>query len=216
MMASTPFLLVQQPDGSVREVPLHTTPTVLGRAPDCAVVLEGRLISRHHARIYQHGQDYVLEDLGSHNGTAVNGQPLVGPLALRDGDQIELGGVGKLVFADTDATRTRPLAPAEGVWLDEATQEVWVDGHCLRPQLSPAQFALLRALAARLNQICSRADIIAAVWPDTVAGISDEAIDALIKRVRARLNEVPGGQDYLVTLRGRGLVLHSPAERQRR
>ena len=44
-----------------------------------------------------------------------------------------------------------------------------------------------------------------------VDGVSDEAIDALIKRVRARLAEAPGGQRYLTTLRGRGLMLHSPA-----
>jgi DNA-binding response OmpR family regulator len=96
-----------------------------------------------------------------------------------------------------------------GVWLDVAAQDVWVDGLRLSPQLSPAQFKLLQMLAARIDQLCSRAEIVAAVWPSVADGVSDEAIDALIKRLRARLGEVPAGQRYLTTLRGRGLILHS-------
>jgi hypothetical protein len=210
-MITSAALLIQQPDGSVYEVPLHAERMVLGRAPECDIIVEGRLISRQHATISRLGATYTLEDLDSHNGTMVNGQPLGEPWVLRDGDQIELGGVGRMTFVDGDATSTRPQAPALGVWLDRAAQEVWVDGQRLSPQLSPAQFNLIAALAARLDQVCSRAEIVAAVWPDVVDGVSDEAIDALIKRVRARLAEAPGGQRYLATLRSRGLMLHSPA-----
>jgi DNA-binding winged helix-turn-helix (wHTH) protein len=91
-----------------------------------------------------------------------------------------------------------------------ATQDVWVDGQRLSPLLSPAQFSLLKVLVERIDQLCSRSDLVAAVWPDASDGISDEALDALIKRVRARLAEAPNGQRYLMTLRGRGLILHSP------
>jgi DNA-binding response OmpR family regulator len=214
-MSISAALLIQQPDGSIREVPLRADRTLLGRAAECDIVIEGRLVSRQHAAIGRVGAAYILEDLGSHNGTCVNGQPLNGPLALRDGDRIELGGVGRVTFVDGDATSTRPQAPAAGVWLDLAAQDVWVDGQRLSPPLSPAQFNLLQALNERLDQVCTRGDIIAAVWPDAVDGVSDEAIDALIKRVRARLAEAPGGQRYLTTLRGRGLMLHSPATAQR-
>jgi DNA-binding response OmpR family regulator len=206
---SAAALLIQQPDGSLREVQLPAGRAILGRASECDIVIEGRLISRQHAAISRSGTTYVLEDLGSHNGTTVNGQRLNGPWVLRDGDRIELGGIGWLLFADGDATSTRPQAPPTGVWLDAAMQDVWVDGQRLSPPLSPSQFSLLRALVARVDQVCSRADIVAAVWPDVAAGVSDEAIDALIKRVRARLAESPGGQRYLTTLRGRGLILHS-------
>jgi DNA-binding response OmpR family regulator len=175
------------------------------------VVVEGRLVSRQHAAISRSGATYTLEDLGSHNGTTVNGQRLAGPWVLRDSDRIELGGVGRLTFVDGDATSTRPQAPAVGVWLDMAAQDVWVDGLRLSPPLSPAQFNLLQALLERIDQVCSRGDIVAAVWPDAADGVSDEALDALIKRVRARLAEAPDGQRYLTTLRGRGLMLHSPA-----
>src|SRR3954453_3903585 len=209
-MITSAALLVQQPDGSIHEVPLQAEQVVLGRAPECDIVVEGRLISRQHATISRMGATYTLEDLGSHNGTTINGQRVSGPWTLRDGDQIELGGVGRLTFVDGDATSTRPQAPAVGVWLDRAAQDVWVDGQRLSPQLSPAQFNLLVALAARIDQGWPRAEIGAAIWPDVTDGVSDEAIDALIKRVRMRLGEVPGGQRYLATLRSRGLLLHSP------
>lgn len=210
-MTTSAALLIQQPDGSVGEVPLLAERVILGRAAGCDIVLEGRLISRQHAAISRAGQHYMLEDLGSHNGTTVNGQRIAEPWRLQDGDQIELGGLGRITFVDNEATRTWPRAPAVGVWLDAAAQDVWVDGHRLSPQLSPAQFTLLQMLAGRLDQLCSRAEIVAAVWPSVADGVSDEAIDALIKRLRARLAEAPDGQRYLTTLRGRGLILHSPA-----
>jgi hypothetical protein len=209
-------LLLQQPDGAARELPLEAERVVLGRDPGCDIVLAGRLISRQHAGITRAGRVYTLEDLGSRNGTAVNGQPLSGPWVLHDGDCIDLGGIGQLIFVDGDATSTRPNPPAVGVWLDAAAQDTWVDGQRLMPQLSPAQFALLQVLAAHTDQICTRDQIVAAVWPDVADGVSDEAIDALVKRVRARLAEAPNGQHYLATLRGRGLILRSAANRQSR
>lgn len=209
-------LLIQQPDGSLREEPLEGERVLLGRAPECDIVLSGRLVSRHHAAIRRAEGTYTLEDLGSHNGTTVNGHPIDGPYVLRDGDRIELGGIGRLMFVDSDATSTRPLAPAAGIWLDQASQDVWVDGQLLTPPLSPAQFRLLQVLAAHPDQVRSRDEIVAAIWPDAADGVSDEALDALIKRVRARLGEVSAGQHYLVTLRGRGLILRSQPGKPRR
>src|SRR5215218_5161347 len=124
-MLTSAALLIQQPDGSIQEVPLQADHQVLGRAPECDIVVEGRLISRQHATISRQGATYTLEDLGSHNGTSVNGRRLSGPCILHDGDQIELGGVGRLTFVDGDATSMRPQAPAVGIWLDRAAQDVW-------------------------------------------------------------------------------------------
>ncbi|HEY1012392.1 MAG TPA: FHA domain-containing protein [Herpetosiphonaceae bacterium] len=212
------FLVIEHAPGPAREIPLAVEPLVIGRAETCDVVLAGRLISRQHASIRFDGQAYVIEDLGSRNGTLVNGSLLSGAQALRSGDLIDCGG-GSIRFVDNDATGIRPgspQAPASGVWLDPATEDVWVDGRCLAPPLSSVQWALLRFLDERRDQLCSRAAIAAAVWPDAHDGISDEAIDALVKRVRARLGEAPGGQRYLSTIRGRGLILQGPEKPGRR
>jgi DNA-binding response OmpR family regulator len=201
------FLLIPQPDGSLRELPVTADMLVLGRAEDCDVVIAGRLISRQHARLRREGHVYLIEDLESRNGTFLNGEPLREPAPLHDGDRIDLGGSTVVIFADGDATSTRPYAPAQGIWIDVDAQDVWVDGRRVSPPLSPAQFTLLQLLLARADQVCSRAEIIDAVWPEASGGVSDEALDALIKRTRARLSETSPGQRYLVSLRGRGLVL---------
>jgi DNA-binding response OmpR family regulator len=208
-MTTHPVILIQQPDGSLQERPLAAEHIVLGRAETCDIVLPSQLISRRHASIQRAEQGYLLEDLDSHNGTTVNGQRLSGARLLHDGDCIEIGGVRRLFFVDNDATSTRPQPPATGLWLDEATQDVWIDGQRLFPQLSPAQFCLLQLLVAHRDRLCTREQIVAAVWPDTADGISEDAIDGLIKRVRARLGEVPNGERYLKNVRGRGLILRT-------
>ncbi len=64
---------------------------LLGRASDADIVLEDQFSSSHHARLVPHGDAVVLEDLGSTNGTYLNGAPLSGPHPLHDGDRIRIG-----------------------------------------------------------------------------------------------------------------------------
>jgi DNA-binding response OmpR family regulator len=200
-------LLIYQPNGSFRDFTLTAEQVTIGRSGECDIVVEGKLISRRHAAISRVGQGYVLSDLESQNGTALNGTRLAEPAQLHDGDQIDLGGMGKLVFSDSESTSSFSLSSVMGVWLDNEKQDVWINGECLNPKLSPAQYKLIEVLNAKRDRICSRAEIISAVWPDIMEGVSDEAIDALIKRVRARIGEIKNGDKYLVTFRSRGLML---------
>jgi len=62
---------------------LQRAAVIIGREPDCQVVVDDRQASRHHARILQTEDGYVLEDLGSKNGTYLNGQPLTAPRCSR-------------------------------------------------------------------------------------------------------------------------------------
>lgn len=64
---------------------------VIGRAPDATIALDARGVSRHHARILVSHRGATLEDLGSKNGTVLNGTSVTGPAALSDGDEIRLG-----------------------------------------------------------------------------------------------------------------------------
>lgn len=70
--------------------PLQRERAVLGRHPDCDIVLESGSVSRHHARIVREGDDYFIEDLESRNGTFVNGQPVVGRRRLDEGDELDI------------------------------------------------------------------------------------------------------------------------------
>ena len=66
-------------------------PVTVGRAGDADLVLADELVSRHHARITPSGSGAVVEDLGSRNGTFVNGEAVPGPTHLIPGDQLQLG-----------------------------------------------------------------------------------------------------------------------------
>lgn len=66
-------------------------PVVIGRSPDADLIIADDFVSSTHARITPTGDGHVLEDLGSTNGTLVNGQPATRALPLAAGDVIELG-----------------------------------------------------------------------------------------------------------------------------
>jgi DNA-binding winged helix-turn-helix (wHTH) protein len=74
-----------------REVGLPPGAHILGRAPDAAVLVDDVGVSRHHARITVGDEGAILEDLGSKNGTMLNGRAIEGPTPLADGAAIVLG-----------------------------------------------------------------------------------------------------------------------------
>ncbi len=84
-------LIVQDGYGAIREFPLSEGETRIGRNPENDLVLESRGVSRRHARIVRGNGQVVLEDLGSHNGTFLNGQPVTEPQALKHRDVIQVG-----------------------------------------------------------------------------------------------------------------------------
>jgi pSer/pThr/pTyr-binding forkhead associated (FHA) protein len=70
---------------------LEAEETSLGRAIDNDMVLEDAAVSAHHAVIRRRGQDFLLADLGSSNGTHLNGEQITGSPVLRPGDEIRIG-----------------------------------------------------------------------------------------------------------------------------
>lgn len=76
-----------------REVSLHAGENILGRVDEAAAWMDSPSVSRRHARIVITGNDALIEDLGSRNGTFVQGERVVGPRSLQDGDEIRLGSV---------------------------------------------------------------------------------------------------------------------------
>ena len=80
-----------------RVLSLTAGENVLGRDKDATVCLDAASVSRHHARILVEGPRATLEDLGSKNGTRLNGERLDGTRELQDGDAIRLGEV-QLLF----------------------------------------------------------------------------------------------------------------------
>lgn len=92
--------------------PLEGDQLTIGRDSTNGVAINDAEVSRKHARMMFQGGKYVLEDLGSTNGTFVNGQRLAGPVVLKPGDVISLGEQIVLMYdaiaADAGATMAVP------------------------------------------------------------------------------------------------------------
>jgi pSer/pThr/pTyr-binding forkhead associated (FHA) protein len=81
----------------------------------------------------------------------------------------------------------------------------------LSPPLSAYQFRLLQVLVDNQERVIPRQELIAAVWGDEQAiEVSEQALDALIRRLRDRLAEIDRAHEYIVTVRGHGLRLDNP------
>jgi hypothetical protein len=77
-------------DGS--RIAVGEDPLIIGRAPECDVELADSTVSRRHAEVVRDSDAWFIRDLGSSNGTKVNGQGVTDQM-LRDGDEIRLGAV---------------------------------------------------------------------------------------------------------------------------
>jgi pSer/pThr/pTyr-binding forkhead associated (FHA) protein len=182
----------------------------IGRGSECNIVLPERQVSREHVRITTDGQQYTVHDLGSKNGTLLNGQRLVGTAVLRDGDLMQLALSVTLMFVGTEATL--PLnfelpKKRAGLQLHEELRTVEIHGRELDPPLSLAQFRLLKLLVEADGAVVGREAIIETIWPGTDGiGVSEQAIDALVRRLRDRLAELDD-YNYIITVRGHGFRL---------
>ena len=207
-----PTLIMQEGQGAGRSWPVEKERVIIGRSEDCDVVLAERQVSRHHAQIRRLDNQHVLEDLGSKNGTYVNGREVTGPCTLQDGDEIQIALCVKLSFVGAEATAPLVFERGRhtGLYLDKERHVVLVGGRELSPPISLAQYRLLELLYDRAGQVCSRDEIVEAVWPEaSEEGVSDQAIDALIRRLRERIGELDPRHQYIVTVRGHGFRLNS-------
>lgn len=212
---------------------------VIGRDPDCDIVIVDRQVSRHHVRITVVDSGILLEDLGSKNGVHHNGQRVEEQVFLQDGDMIQIALAQQFVFLSSDATLplqgdllpmvtnrtlktpepqastsnkavTRPRGDGR-LYLDKRSHRVWVGSEELDPPLSASQFKLLELLYEKSGQVVSRQDLITTVWGDVEAiEVSEQALDALVRRLRDRLNSLDGAHNFIITVRGHGLRLDNP------
>lgn len=191
---------------------------IIGRGSECQVVISDRQVSRFHAQLTHHQNHSVeITDLGSKNGTFVNGKKVTGTLAVKEGDQIKIALVQEFLFISSDATI--PLTESDQaqsgkagrLLIDKRARRVWVHEHEIIPPLSVQQFRLLQCLYDQQEEVVSREKIVMAVWGlEEGEGVTEQALDALVRRLRERIAELDDKHTYLVTVRGFGFRLDNP------
>jgi pSer/pThr/pTyr-binding forkhead associated (FHA) protein len=191
----------------------------IGRDAICDIVIPSRQVSRQHARFTPSIDGVTIEDLGSKNGTHCNGQMIEIPTPLKDGDVVQIALAQQFVFLSSDATL--PLEKFENVEgtpvhqgllrLEKRSRQVWVRDEEVLPPLSVSQFHLLEILYERESQVVPRKEIIARIWGvENAVDVSEQALDALVRRLRDRLATLDPTNPYIITVRGHGLRLENP------
>lgn len=195
---------------------------LIGRDAACDIVIitPDKQVSRRHARIQVTADGLIVADLGSKNGTHINSERLNDPVKLEDGDTIQIALAQQFVFLASDATLPLDTEGLDGsitihkrLKLDQNARRVWVLETELDPPLSVAQFTMLDLLYQADGDVVTRHELISAVWGEEHAyDVSNQALDALVRRLRDRLAEVDDKHQYIITVRGHGLRLDNPLQ----
>jgi two-component system cell cycle response regulator len=207
------------------------TRTVLGRAATAQIRLDDDGISREHAELLVEGGRMLVRDLGSTNGTFINGTRTTSH-EVRDGDQISLGGATFVVFrhsAGNELARVVPGTPsapppsasreafvariAEEISFARRHGEaiailVWelVDGAALEARVGPAAFrALLDAVRASCSGVLRPGDLLAPLAPGRFASLLRRSTvaegGALALKLRDAAALTPAGDGGALALR---------------
>ena len=136
MRGSDNILRVSTADGAVRDYALSKPEMSLGRSPDNDILLQDPKVSGHHARVIVTGADVRIVDVGSSNGTCVNGQPILVnvPTPIRPGDVVQLG--------DTHISLRLPDRPREAV-----TSSAGATANAIDSWLGPPLFKVVYVFA---------------------------------------------------------------------
>ncbi len=185
------------------------------------VNLQDKFVSRRHAEISFANNCFLLRDLNSTNGTALDGRRIEPqtPYRLQDEATIGLGvGLGGdagvlLRFKESPTTATASLtangviAPLGWLKIDLQRGEIWVDGK--RVVVSRKEYDLILCLQRKAGKVCSKDELVANVWPEAIdaAGVSDAAIDQLLHRLRLKIEPDSSNPQRLISRRGFGYIL---------
>jgi DNA-binding winged helix-turn-helix (wHTH) protein len=193
---------------------------IIGRDATCDIVVADRQVSRRHARITPTPDGILLEDLGSKNGTNHNGEVLNDPVILGDGDSIQIALAQTFLYLSSDATLPldgdaisfAPENPGRLI-VDKRSHRVWISDREIIPPLSMSQFKMLELLYENQGKVVSRQQLIEVVWGSEEAiQVTEQALDAMVRRLRERLAEFDATHEYIITVRGHGLRLDNPEE----
>jgi hypothetical protein len=211
-------LVVREASGTERVFALDDVlpePVTVGRETTCTVQIDSPFVSRQHARIELRESEIVLVDLGSRNGSRLNGTRVEGSAPLADGDVIAIGDAtircafGRTVQAQTrtlvfqggqEAQPAEPAAEAtqDALRVDSQTYEVWVGETPLARRLSAQEFQLLSYLYQHSDRVCTRKELGDAIWGRD--NWDPNMLHRLVHRLKEKLEPNPEKPRYVQTV----------------
>ncbi len=208
----SPTLILSLPDGPVPPVNVAPPGLRIGRSKeDNDLVIESPYVSRQHAKILFEDANPLIQDVGSTNGTWLNGVKLgAEPAPLPPGAEVVLGHSSISFSFHAGETTVRAEVEQEGQsWtVDLLSREVRVRGVPLSPPFSRKEFDILSLLWQRRHSACSRFDIAARGWPERSPGdVGNDEIDQYIRRIRRRIGDAGGDAGNITTMRRFGYKL---------
>ena len=209
------ILIVEKGGEAGKTFDLEHDTVILGRGQtkEGSISFDNPFVSRTHAQIHYENGSFRLRDLGSTNGTQLNGKLLekFKDYPLSDNDNIELAKAS-VVLRFCHSERTIEIKPTDErpplieppVRVDGEARDVWVDGIKLDPPLSKLEFDLLLILYRNVGKACSKNDL-AKLWGGNIP--ADEQIEQIIHRIRQRIEPDPSNPSRIITVRGYGYKL---------
>ena len=193
---------------------LETQTFAIGKASSADFSIDNPFVSRVHCQIRFADGSFFLSDLGSRNGTSLNGVLLERDKEspLKDGDSIILAqDVVRLRFRqDPGETLEHPHVAQQissDVRLDSA-RDAWIRGEKLSPPLSAKEFDVLELLYMQRGTAVSRDDVAKAGWPEREDGdVGNQEIEQCIRRIRRRIERDPSAPELIITRRSFGYIM---------
>ncbi|MEW6028936.1 MAG: FHA domain-containing protein [Chloroflexota bacterium] len=199
------FKLIQQDESttSPKEFELTRSEIVIGRDPSVDISIPSAAVSRRHARLMRDGDGYALEDLGSSNGTYLNGERLTGRRPLKNGDEIRLGKAVTLAYRAPSmlpVSEPRPVVPVSGGVMQTVVGEEPMTGDV---DAGPPQLNVVIAGGSAKTHVLTRQAL-------TIGRVEENDIvipSQVVSRQHARLERTDGGYRLVVAPEAKNPVL---------
>jgi hypothetical protein len=200
-------IVIKDSTGAERAVPANVPLITIGREPASTLRIESIYVSRKHARIEQSSEQATLVDLGSSNGTSLNGARIDGSAPLAPGDIVKIGDVTLECLAEDisdGATRTltarksTPPPPPDAIRVDLQAYEVFIGEAKLERRLSAQEFELLSHLYTNRERVCQRQELGDAIWG--TGNWDPNMLHRLVHRLKEKIEPNPEKPRYVQTV----------------
>ena len=210
-----PDLIVNYPDRASDTFPLGRLRITIGRSARNDVCIPDPFASRVHAEVRREGDAYVLQDLGSANGTLYNGERVEAALMLTPGGRIQIGET-EIVFKDKDAGSSATMIADASASLPEATialnsdqrstsglleaiEDARTQGSAEQPR--PAVGTIINSTRAAAANTVQQSDLLALISKVSVTLLAPATLDETLRQVVALVFEAVPAERCLIMLR---------------